>query len=1388
MGFFNFLQGVGRQLNPLDNGETFKNPSGNGQQASSATQAKNIGFGFLKGAATPFLQLPKDIALAGDKAILTGVNKVAGTNYSIQAPTSGPLAATGSVKAIAGNTAQIGLDFLAPEAAGAASDLATGAIGAAAPDFAARTISDIAGAATRGGVATPALDTATKLIAGPVAGAALGGPFNVANAAANNQPLNASTIPHLLTTGAAGGAAFGLGAEGLNLAAGAIGDRTPLNQVGSLNNLEPGDITSLAKAKTEADVKQVLKDKVDPAVASEVAPSIALSNNPSTIQQIISKAESPAPPSVTPDLTATPVSDVANPAGQGSLPTPVTPDTASVSPELSSATRPRGFIRTVKNSETSTPELQKAAAEVKPQDYIVKPNQPMVDRAKSFVDTNYDQALKNVTESQHLSDEDITVGQILQQKAQAEGRTSDAIAIAAKLDQSLREHGRAVQAASIWGRLTPEGMLRYAVGLVKKAKAPDLSPEAGKVITDNMEVLRNLPGGTVGSEAQNIEKALTQPHQPSLGSVKQAVRETIDNNQQALPLEGVQTRSGAVENTGTAVAKNVERAAAPPQIKQKADALVAEITKKVKQEMLEPKPGTTPVSAIDTLKEVFGRNQEAQDAFPYAQDILRQKYANSPQMTEALDKFFGSKLGNPAASSTINRAIVEQLTKNEDKVSQIITKSWKGQQTSVEAVAKNLTDNGFDKQSAQTIAKEVTDRLNQQISDAKSKALVGLAKESPPSAHPTIIDKVNKLSNLGALDKSDYLELARAKLGTPNLSPEAAQRLSELSQQIQDNPNAANGLVKEVHDTIAKAIPSSGGDKAFALWRTGLLTGPQTFAKVAVSHGVQAAFSVAKDYPSAIIDKIVSAVTGNRSVVAPGLRELDQYRKGFGVGFGDAKQYMKDGLQTDPLTGNSLEFQNSVTFQHQVFQNYSDWIGRAHAAIPKSFSTGEAFRSMFNQATAAAKNEGLKGEEAQNFISNFVKDPPKVAADQAIHEGQLASLQQETSLGKVASAIQQKGGVIGKVVAPFTRVPSAIATDLINYSPIGAVRSVIDGIKAARSDEGFTLADQRKFSQGLGQSITGSAAIVPGIMLYNKGIMTLGYPTDPKEQKLWAEQGKIPNAVKIGGQWRSLGSLGPVGSVLSIGAHMADSLFQGKSLTQAVTDGFVGGAQSIEEQSYLRGVSGAINAVNDPGRYAGNFAKQTAGSIVPTGVATLAAATDPNQRAADTPLDTIKSRIPGARETLPVKTDALGNPLKAPETGIEKIIDPFQSSSATKPTPLTTELTRLQNAGQGIQPATVAKKNTFDGVKTDLNPTQVRELTANIGNVTKDIWTKIIQDPSYASLPDDQKQQILSSLYSAIASQEKSKFAQKYKLGVYSPSYQADRIKTLTGRQYAYQQ
>lgn len=719
MGFLNFLQGVERQVNPLDNGQTYKQKTPVTNK-SAVQQAVHLPFGFLKQTGNVALSVGRSVARIPETAVRSGAQLEVNLAHKInpdvpQVNFSQPSENTGLKEAIYGKEP---------------------------------------------------LQTYQERVAG-----------------------DKSVIQGSRFRNAAGPLSF-------LAAAGTVGgDIVPVGK--GAKPFEEG-ISQLAKASTEAAVRKAMAGTPEEIIA-KVAPAIAQTKDPNIIRNILDKAINPKS-----------LEEARQPVSAAVEQAPLPNHAPAPSPDEAI----NKHLQTISNAQSTTPELQDAIKGLE-QTHELRNTEKLSNDAKAAVEKDYTGSLTKVLTSENPTDKEIALGEHLIVKAQQEGKTGEAVNIAETLDKNLREHGRAVQAASIIGRLSPEGQLLRATRAIRKVRESN---------PDNIAKEQ--------STAQEIKQAVNDSV-PALdkGTIHQHVQD-IAQEQQKLNLGGMEGPAQAVDSTGKALAKNVEKAVTPA-VKKKADALVAELTKKVKQEYL-PLPNHVPKSPTQVLREVFGRKGEADEAYPLAQKILRDKYANVPHMQKALDKFFGSKLDMPAASSTVDRAIMEQLRNNHERISDIIYKSSQEQKATVESIAKKLTEQGFDNESATSLVKEVSKRLDQQVVDAKRTVLERMSQGIKEGNQPTFLDKVHKLSNLGALDEHDYLQLARAKLNLPHLKDETASKISELSQKLQGLPEGHDkyATVRELQRVIASDIPKSKGDlvrEFVGLPRTILSSGDLSF-------------------------------------------------------------------------------------------------------------------------------------------------------------------------------------------------------------------------------------------------------------------------------------------------------------------------------------------------------------------------------------------------------------------------------------------------------------------------------------------------------------------------------------------------------------------------------
>ncbi len=417
---------------------------------------------------------------------------------------------------------------------------------------------------------------------------------------------------------------------------------------------------------------------------------------------------------------------------------------------------------------------KRAISEIDPQTYKTRNTANLAAKADEDIAKGAEGAYKKLytlgDEGAGSHEDRIALANKLLEHYSKVGDEDKVVKIAVDMAKDNLNLGRAIQANRVVERLSPAGANKYAEKILRANRE-----KLGKAVKEG-EVAGKLKKTVESAQGKSVEKVVDEL------------------------------------STGEKVAKRVANTV-KPKVKKKADALVDELTKKIKEESLAPKVSERK-SPTQLLREVFGRTDEAKEAYPEAQRLLREKFKDNPAALKTLEKFFSSELNLPAASSTIDNAIREQLAANKTKVAEIIKKSWNGQKTSVDEIAKSLVKEGFDEDSAKLLAKEATDRLSTSVKEAKTKVLERLAKDAPRKAKSEYADKIARLSNLGALDDADYIDLARGKLKLPHLTPKISKDISKLAQEMQDLPeNSVERYLKakEIGERINEDIPKGAG-------------------------------------------------------------------------------------------------------------------------------------------------------------------------------------------------------------------------------------------------------------------------------------------------------------------------------------------------------------------------------------------------------------------------------------------------------------------------------------------------------------------------------------------------------------------------------------------------
>lgn len=563
----------------------------------------------------------------------------------------------------------------------------------------------------------------------------------------------------------------------------------------------------------------------------------------------------------------------------------------------------------------------------------------------------------------------------------------------------------------------------------------------------------------------------------------------------------------------------------------------------------------------------------------------------------------------------------------------------------------------------------------------------------------------------------------------PELTGVQSEEILSGMKKVTEMPDGAKKAKAfwDIQNQISDFIPSSTYKKMINLWKAGLLTGIKTsglntFSNL--SHGIS---EVVKDIPATMVDSLASLFTGKRTLAftlkGTGKGTLEGIKRGF--------SYLKTGFSERDIA-SKLDFKRVNFGKNKIaktLQSYEDGVFRLMGSEDQPFYYGAKTRSLFSQAIAQGKNSGKKGIELKSLVNNLVTNPTDAMLINATKDAEIAVFQNRTILGEAAKMIQKIPG--GEIAVPFARTPASVAMQLINYSPVGIVKTIAENIGKGKFD-------QRMFAQGIGRGITGTGVLYLGKELYKKRLISLGYPKNERERKQWELEGRKENAIKIDGRWRSFNVLGPAGLILGVGGYYQQAMDTTGSHAEAFSQAIFGAGKTLTEQTFLKGLNQFLEAISDPERSGLKLLANLTGSLVPTILGDVARATDMAERETSPQkagfLAPLKSRIPGMRQTLQTRKDIFGETVQRGGNAIETMIDPTRPTRI-KSNVLIEELRRLANAGQWATPTQFADEKTYN----ILTPNQKVSLQERAGSILESKLERLVVLPEYKKLSDEEK-------------------------------------------------
>lgn len=688
-----------------------------------------------------------------------------------------------------------------------------------------------------------------------------------------------------------------------------------------------------------------------------------------------------------------------------------------------------------------------------------------------------------------------------------------------------------------------------------------------------------------------------------------------------------------------------------------------------------------------------------------------------------------------------------------------------------------------------TGANAAFDRMNQTMDIVNQNNLI----------HGRASDMNKALASISPAGRVSYAQhlIDNYNAANPNrpiakLSAEETAALYTQAQDAQALPPGRdqNLAMQKVNEAIASKLPTPLGDKLFSLYRTGLLTGFRTPGKVVLTNATTLAAEQAKSPFAAGADILGSALTGQRSMVAT--------PRGLVGGFSSGIQAAVDnfvhgynapgtgGHSAATVTGEMHQVNFGDTWYGTLAKNYVETIGRLHGSLYKPFWGAQHLNSLTDMALTNAANKGLSGTARETFVTDFVKQAteasvqgvkadkyaafttPQGAAQRAAYEADYTTNLNKTWLGNLTGGAARAGGNAQRVLTPFTQIPSALATKIVDYSLVGPLK------EAFTSWEATGGIDQRAMSQAIGRAGVGTGVMALGYQLAKAGLVTGSYPTDAKTQAEWQLEGKMANSfLGTDGKYHQLASFGSTGNAVAAGAAFFQGMQGNRKTPGSIFNAGVGAAAQagsvIADSPYLQTAANVTNALKTPGTYALKTVEGLASSVIPTGIQNAATASDPLQRQTNSIVDAITNKIPFLREGNLPKIDVTGQPVPRGNSPLGSLLDPTYASQARN-TDFTNNLDALAATGNDVTPAKVDKTISALGVQHALTPQQQTELQTRVGQDVTTGMQALMNTAEYKALTNNaDRQTALQSLESSIRAQDFVNYVKDNNLPVSGP-------------------
>jgi endonuclease YncB( thermonuclease family)/transcriptional regulator with XRE-family HTH domain len=583
---------------------------------------------------------------------------------------------------------------------------------------------------------------------------------------------------------------------------------------------------------------------------------------------------------------------------------------------------------------------------------------------------------------------------------------------------------------------------------------------------------------------------------------------------------------------------------------------------------------------------------------------------------------------------------------------------------------------------------------------------------------------LRKVSKAGLAD-SQAIAAAVKRLDSGATVDELAGMVGDLAH----DPAKLNTFVRD-------AIKPTWRDKIRALYYFSLLSNPVTHFVNTLGNMGRLGLAVAGDYSAVGVGAATAPIAklAGKEVERFTLSEANARASALISEWPNALQTfvrtMRTGQSADGMT-------KEIGGVRQAFGGKFGTVistpGRLLAAEDDFFKAFARKMALNGLAVREVRKQGLTGNAATQRIAELVASP----TDEMFAKSQdyARYLTFQSDLGRLSKHIQSASSAGLWPFIPFVRTPMNIFKTAAEHSPLA--------LAMPKWFWAEVRAGGAQRDAALGKALFGTALATYIAKAAADGNITGNGPADPNARRLLMQQGWQPYSFKVGDRYYSYSRIDPFATIIGTVADVVDKTNGRLTPTQrdqlpALVVGSI--IHNLGSKTWLQGVTDLTTALDEmakgqPGsgeRYLQHFIA----AWIPAPIGQTARAIDPVQRATSNDLlqgtiDTVKSRIPFASETLLPRRDMFGEPITRGTTGsgVGDFLNPVYTSKQ-KNDPVAQAI-----AASG---ATIGPLNrNVGGVK--LNDKQYDQYQQLAGQLTRFYIQDVVSGPSFRAMSGEDR-------------------------------------------------